>query len=547
MPSLSAAARAMIASALADAPHGRRTAEARRLADVYGVSPSTIYRCARRGGPQRPRAPARPEYRAWTRIAVRAAHRAPGDPVPLDVALEACVEAGDLPPEAAAMPVQTAYRLRREMGLVRRNRRTARLNADYPMQAIQTDGSTSQHLRVVRALPDGDWLLKLYRRPWTARGYKNKPLGPDRERLQVYGLWDMCTGYTVARYTVARGESSLDALEFLCWALGAEHGDARIPLHGVPDHVWYDQGPLFKSAAAADLLDRLDITPIPGAPYNKDRQGGVERSWRTRWTRFERALFLRGVDEIRLSELNVRLLEYEIRMNDRRPSRTPVAGRRVSRTAAWTALVNGRPADNPLRRLPPDPIATLAREGDRRVSSQGVVQWGGREFEVDGWSDRWVKVREAVRGDGDRLLVEEIRTDGRDPERRYATPLERRPYGEIRTAPATALDRLLAEDAPAPGTADVYAPRPGAGAGNVAPMRSRTAPAAALDNPLDADRFPDLEAAMEAFARLYPYPVSAANRAALADRIAEAGCAKATVSELACRLLALPADRGETA
>ena len=271
-------------------------------------------------------------------------------------------------------------------------------------------------------------------------------------------------------------------------------------------------------------------------PYNKDRQGGVERSWRTRWTRFERALFLLPADTIRLSELNARLLEYEIRHNARRLSRTPVAGRPASRTAAWVALVNGRPADRPLRRLPPDPIATLAREGRRRIDANGHIRWAGREFEVDGWSDRWVLVREAVRGEPDRLVAEEIRTDGRDPERRTAIPIARRPYGEIRTAPASPLDRLLAEEAPAPGTADVYAPRTEAGDPSVAALPARTAPAAPLDNPLDAARCRDVEEAMRLFISIWPHPLSASNRAEIVRRIEAAGLDRRAVVELAQHL-----------
>ena len=424
------------------------------------------------------------------------------------------------------------------------------------MQAVQADGSTSAHLRVVRALPGDDWLLRLYRRPGPAGGYKNKPLGPDRERLQVYGLWDMCTGLTVARYCVAHGETSLDAMEFLCWALGAEHGHPGLPLHGVPDEIWFDQGPLHRSSATRDLIERLTgAPPQTGRPYNKDRQGGVERSWRSLWTRFERALFLLREPDIRLSELNARLVEYCAREAARRLSRTPLPdGRVVSRAAAWTALTaSARPRGRPLRRLPPDPIATLAREGWRRIDDHGRIRWAAREYEVDGWAGRWVLVREAVAGGGagdgpaDRLVCEEIRTDGRPVERRVAVPVERRPFGEIRTAPASALDRLLAEDGDAPGTADVYAPRPDGGRSNVMPMRARTAPPAPLANPLDADHHPDLETAMAAFGALYPWPLTPGARASVAEHLAAASYAKAAVTELAARLLALPADGGGAA
>ena len=208
------------------------------------------------------------------------------------------------------------------------------------------------------SLADGDYRLRLYDRSYSLPGCRN---APKRLRVMVYAVWDMCTGYTLARYTVAKGENALDALDFLCWAL-AEKDDPRIPFHGVPDDLWSDQGPLFKSSAARDLLSRLGIRLVTGAPYAKDRMGGVERAHRHRWARFENALFLRGTETLTLSGLNTRLGEFGISENARRPSRTRVEGRGASRTAAWVALTNRRSADNRLRRLPPNPIATLARE-----------------------------------------------------------------------------------------------------------------------------------------------------------------------------------------
>ena len=525
----------MIADALADAPHGRRTAVADQIAATLGISRSAVYRAARLRATARRRAPGRPEYREWTPIAVAWAHRAPR-PVPLDIAIEAAVEAGDLPPAAARMPVQTAYRIAREMGLEPGRRRTRTLSADYPMQAVLVDASTSEHLVVVRALDDGDVLLRLHRRPARQRsgGYKNKPIGPDRLRVHVCGVWDMCTGYVLSRYHVATGETALDVLDFLCWALGAQHGDPRIPFRGIPDDLWSDLGPLAKSSMALDLLDRIDTTLVTGAPYAKERMGGVERQHRTRWQRFERALFLRGSTEITLSELNERLREYEIRENARRPSRTPVAGRPASRTEAWTALTRARPADRPLRALPPDPLRTLTRERSAWIDRSGVVRWAGVDFEAETWSERWVVARQAADGSGD-LVLEDTSTERRQVARRRVP----RPYGEIRGVPASPLDRLL-DTAPAPATggADVYAPRPDAGAGNVAALPARVAPAAPLHNPLeDAARCRDVEEAMRLFVSLWPHPLSDALHAEVVRHGEAAGLDRRAVIDLAQSLI----------
>ena len=104
-------------------------------------------------------------------------------------------------------------------------------------------------------------------------------------------------------------------------------------------------------------------------------------------------------------------------------------------------------------------------------------------------------------------------------------PYQPRPYGEIRSAPKSALDKLLAEGLDAPG-ADIYAPTDAAPA--VVPMPARSAPPAELENPFAAaaaaaDRHASLEDALLAFGAIYPYPLSASNRAVVSERIQAAG------------------------
>lgn len=527
MTTLSAAARETIRAELATAGHGAKAAVVERLAAAYGVSKATVYRLAAIGGTRRKRAPKHPEYRDWTRIAVATAHRV-RPPVPLDVAVRACINGGLLPPEAAGMPIATARRIARdELGLKVRAKRTHRLHADYPMQALQIDGSTSEYF-TVEGPEGGDWRLKLHRRPYSAGGYKNKPLKAHRMRLLVYAAWDMNTGMTLARYAVERGESGLGAMEFLCWALG-EDKDPRLLLHGVPADLWSDQGPLVKHAAMRDLLERLDITPCLGAPYAKERMGGVERSHRTRWSRFERSFFLRRSETLLLSELNARLTEFTIEENARRPARTLVGDRVVSRAEAWTALVPRR--EPPLRKLPANPIETLAREARRYIDRNGIIRWRG-EYEVEGdWCDRWVIARRALDGSGD-LAIEDEATGAKRSARRY-TPSG---YGEVRTAPATPLEKLVAEDAPGP-DADVWAP---ADATNLAVLPVRgVSPAAPLGNPLDTDALPDIESAMRIFHTLYPWPLNPATRALVIQRIQADGLSRRAVTELAQSLTTL--------
>ena len=541
MAVLTAAARQEIQRAFEAAAPGAAAALARKLAATFGVSASTIYRAAQRGGKKRRRAPRRPEYREWARTAALIARASPERPLPLDLALDAAIKSGALPPEAAAMPIGTAYRIVRELGFAPRARRARRLFADYPMQAVQVDGSGSECLMVERALPDGDFLLKLNATPLPSGGYKNKPLGPERLRAWCYGLWDMATGYTLSRYAVASGESSLDAMAFLCWALGAEHGDPRVPFHGVPDNLWTDQGPLFKSAASRELLERLGINLEAGAPYNKNRMGGVERSHRARWSRFESSLFAAGRETWTLAALNARLLEFHIRENDLRFSRSRVGDRNASRAAAWVALTNARPADNRLRKLPADPIATMAREARRWADGNGVIRWGGVEYELPGdLCNQWVTARRPVAaGEGEEedggVVAETAAGD-----RVLAPPLRARPYGQTPAASAPPLERALAEGLPAV-AADCYAPgaaRPEAGA---TPLPARSGPAAPLANPLDANNYASPEEATQAFLSLYGRPLSAARLAQARAILARRNFSKQAVRDLALDLANLVA------
>ena len=517
-----------IRAELAGAPRGERGAAVKRLAALYGVSPATVYRAAGVRGTARPRAAARPEYRDWVPVAVRIAHQdQPDEPLPLDLAIEAGIESGALPAEAAAMPIATAHRIARELGLRGPGRKRFRMHAGWPMQAVLVDWSSSRYLSVEG--PEGDdWRLRMHRRPWSAAGYKNKPLGPGRSRLGVYAIWDMATGYTLARYQVAKGESATDCMEALVWMF-EEKADPRLVLHGLPDDLWSDLGPLSKDSPAKDLLRRLQVhLALPEKGYQKQRMGGVERSHRTRWRRFERALFVRGEETILLSELNARLIEFTVRENARRPSRTRVDGRRVSRTDAWSILVRRRPADRPLRHCPPNAIETLAREKRCHVDGEGIIRWDGAQYEAGGgWHTRWVLASRGLAG-GDLVIVDEA-TGAREVARPYAD----RAYGDVRTGAPTALEKLLDEE-PLAVEADIWAPRDTSG---IAGLPSPAVPADPLPNPLDADRLDGMEAAMRLFQEIYPWPLSPADREAVEAVIEREGRSRRAVTALAQSLI----------
>ena len=437
------------------------------------------------------------EYRDWTRTIIAWQHPSGvSKPTRPEDARRAAITAGALPPEAAEMPIPTFYKVRRELDLVPRAKRSHRLSAELPMQVCLVDASGSEYLVVDGPYAGDETRLKLHLNPLPQAGYKNKPVSRDRLRCWVYALWDMCTGVYRARYCVARGENALDAASFVCWAL-KRSVDRRVVLHGVPERgldLWSDLGPLGRSADAVELLDRLNITPVlPGGGYQKERMGGVEKTHSVRWA-FERTFFYLGRKaSLTLAEVNARLQEFEVRENRRRPARMLVDGKRLSRNAAWVALTNQRPKGNPLRLLPEDPMDTMANVARRKIDVNGIVRWGGVEYESKDWHDRWVIAYRAATGPRDTLTIEDEVTR----KRQTIGLVPRGRYGEIRTAPATALEQLRAEDAGVDRkSVDLFAPATGA---SVVPIPARTAPAAHLENPLDATRCRDADEGMWVF------------------------------------------------
>lgn len=527
---LSEQARQTITSALAQCRNaGERRGEVKRLAACFGVSASTVYRAAPTG---RSRARAsNAEYVEWTRTAVAVAERAPDGPVALDLALAACIESDLLPAEAAQMPIGTAYRLRRQLGLDDRQGRLARITAEYPMQAIQFDGSSSKYISVVDGPDcDGDWLLRLYRRPISARGYKNKPLGPDRERLVAYGVTDICTGLRWSEYRIARGENALDAIDALVSMLSADPQSPR-ELCGVPDDLWLDLGPVTKSPITLDLLERLGINLVTGEPYRKTRMAVVERAWRTLWARFERSLFLLPTPELRLSELRERLTQYLVAENTRRPARVRVGEREVSRSDAWQMLVRQRARqEHPLREMPANALETLVQEDRRWVDATGRMRYRSEQWDVPDLHDTYVQVIASL--DADHVIATCLRSG----QRVTCRPLTAAAYGHPPRRAQTPLQRALAQP-PAFTGADVFGGDRAPNA-NVTRLPAPVREAAPLADPLAPARcYPSLEAALLAFAQSCPVALLPHQHAQVIDIITAADLRVEAVAELARDIL----------
>lgn len=523
-----------------DAPKKARTATLQRLADRLGVHPSTLYRAFNtigHRGAAKPRDPLHPERRDWADILYTLSAKVPDGTLALDLCLSVAVQDGLLPPEAADVRVSEYARLIRQRGYRQTIRRGRRLSAEYPMQAVQFDASTSKRFRVLRQLDDGaDRLLEIWHRPDPASGYKNKPLGEDRERLILYGQWDMCTGYRHMAARAALGESGLDAMDYLVTSwVGTD--DPRDPYRGKPEDLWTDQGPLTKYPPTADLLQRLDVALVVGQPYDHTRQKGIETGWRTVWSRFEGQFFLRcGAKEkwtIRLSDYQAELTAYRAEQNDK-ASRCDAT---LSRRDAWTRLSNQRGGTRP---CPADALETLATEVYRVLDSCGVFSWDKTEYEVPKYYSRRVIARRAVDGT-DRVIVEIPETG----ERLEAKPHRPVKYGEWK---GTAGQQVLPHDRAKEAGATIVCPTPFYGRanaepeGNVVHLPPRAQPAAELADPLAINTsYRNLTEAMEDLHHIYTGTLDATQRTLVEQAILNAGLNRQAVRDLALQLCALAA------
>lgn len=303
-----------------------------------------------------------------------------------------------LPEDAPRFSVATINRYGRRLNINKTTHRIQRFQAELPNQMHHVDASTSQFFHVTKALPDGDFLLKLH--AGSSQNYKNKPL-LIKMKLWIYGVVDDHSGCLAARYMAAPGESAADNLSFLDWAWS--NTDDKT-LHGLPERIKGDKGPMMRGKLAEDMFARLGVEIDASEPGAKDAHGKIERPWRTLWQRFEKqflAIDDRSKFEITLSELNRRFLIYLEQEYNQQPHRFE---KDITRAQAWKriSLLGG------VRPLIDGAINTSLRQEKRKVGRDGTFSLDGELFEVKGLHDAWVWVIKGVFND--EIIVQDVAT-----------------------------------------------------------------------------------------------------------------------------------------
>ena len=371
-------------------------------------------------------------------------------------------------------------RYARKLRLNKKKRRVSRFQAEYPNQLHHVDASSSMCFYVDRRTDDGDYVFKLHA---GVKGYKNKPVKIDRLRPWIYGAVDDYSGVYVGRYVVAHGESAVDNLDFMSWAWSKN--DSKI-FYGLPEKLKGDLGPMMRGKGAQDFFNRLGIVIDPSNPLNKESHGKIERPWRTVWQRFEKTFFVQTdwkSFEITLSEINRQFFIFQEECNNR-PHRYQ---KDISRIDAWKQIINRGGAVA----MPEKALSTVAKRIERNVGVDGCFTINNKLYEVKGLHDAKVYVYMGVFND---KIVVEDKTTGKKYEVEYFKP---NPVGTYTAHKETPHQKAVKAAKDLSITNTLYSVP--ADQGKVAKFPVRTKETRKIDNPLDVDSYPSINAAMQDF------------------------------------------------
>lgn len=426
------------------------------------------------------------------------------------IAIENCVI-----PKSMKGRSSTFDRIMRETGLSKKQRRIQRFQAEYANQLHHVDGSTSNCFYIHRQTEDKkDFILRLHAGSKT--GYKNKPV-PIRLRPWVYGLADDYSGYHVARYVAAYGETAIDNFQFLEWAW-SKNDDKT--LFGLPDKIKGDLGPMMRGPAAQDFFKRLCVEIDPSMPENKESHGKIERPWRTVWQRFEKPFFVQPnwrKFEISMNELNRQFFIYQQEYNEfaHRYEKD------ITRRQAWLRinLHGGAVA------IPEKALATIVRREERTVGPDGCFWLNNKLLEVKGLHAAQVYVYQGVFED--KLVVEDRNTREKYEVKDFApnplgtyTGFKETPHQKaVKAAQEMEVTNTLYETA--------------RDTGNVTQFPTRVKETREINDPLSVGAYHSIQDAIKDFISISGIFLNSNNREAIKELIIKNGLDRRFVSDLA--------------
>lgn len=519
-----------------DAPHGHKRAVVEKWACMIGVVPQTIYSYL----------PTNRERQGERQIEgledaariVAAIKNSPPEHrgvLSTKDALRIALINHKIEARFKATPYSTFDRVIRELGLNSQRRRVEPFQAEYPNEMHHVDASSSDCFYIAKALPDGDFLLKLHR---GVKGYKNKPIPVDGLRPWIYGMTDDHSGVHCCRYVAAKGEKASHNMEFLAWAWWQQPERCfwGVPSHPDPDRrgrIKGDHGPMMESPEAKAFFEACNVDIDPSTPLNKEAHGKIERPWRTLWQNFELPFFAMSdwkQFEITLTELNNQLIAYSVEYNERKHRYE----RTISRRQAWERISR----HGGVVILPNDALETIAKQDYRTVGQDGVFWLNNVGYEVKGLHDAKVRV---IIGVFDQKVIVQNVADGMKYE---VEPFVPNKLDEFKANPDTGQQQMRKEAVKLEGITTTIYSAEGRTALAVVPtadrkvvkMPTRVKETLQLHNPLDIDRFPDVGNAIKEFQTLCGFVLDQHERQAVAEMIQENGLSRRFVASLAAEV-----------
>ena len=202
--------------------------------------------------------------------------------------------------------------------------------------------------------------------------------GKGTPTLTLFSVVDDRSGAAYQEYRCVYGEDAESALKFLFNAMSEKPGT---PLQGIPEHLYLDNGPVARSGVFQTVMERLGVTIMTHMPAGKDgrrptarSKGKVERPFRTVKEAHETLYhFHRPETE---AEANAWLGNFINRYNEKPHRREP-----HSRLEDWLDRLPG----NGIREMCSwERFCAFAREPERRkVGGDGRIAVQGAHYEVD--------------------------------------------------------------------------------------------------------------------------------------------------------------------
>ncbi|KZL28949.1 Integrase core domain protein [Pseudovibrio sp. WM33] len=358
-----------------------RREEINQIADLFGVSPSTVYRALnalhkpkgmRRSDRGKPRkVPERNMDRYCELIAalkIRTTNKK-GRHLSTNRAIELLEEHGVHTPEGHFQP---------QKGLLKRSTVNRWLNdwgLDYPRMTRATPAVRfeARHSNMCWQFDMSPSDLKHIRQPAWIDPKRGAPT------LMLYSVVADRSGVSYQEYRCVYGEDAESALRFLFNAMAPKEDNA---FQGIPDMLYLDNGPVAKSLVFQSVMEKLGVAWQTHMPAGSDgnrvtarSKGKVERPFRTVKEAHETLYHFHEPETE--AEANLWLKNFIGKYNEKNHRREP-----HSRMEDWGTNL----PEKGLREMCSwERFCAFAREPERRkVAADARVSVGGAYYEVDG-------------------------------------------------------------------------------------------------------------------------------------------------------------------